>query len=44
MEQSQGQYDKEKLIELIRDGSKMLTNGFVQNQARSLKKSKKGNL
>jgi AcrR family transcriptional regulator len=44
MEQSQGQYDKEKLIELLRDGSKMLTNGFVQNQARSLKKSKKGNL
>ena len=44
MEQSQGKYDKEKLIELIRDGSKTLTNGFIQNHSRSLKKSNEGDL
>jgi hypothetical protein len=27
--------DKESLIELIRDGSRILTYGFIENQARS---------
>jgi AcrR family transcriptional regulator len=37
----QGNFDKEKLIELIRDGSKALTYGFIQNQSRSLKQKQK---
>jgi AcrR family transcriptional regulator len=38
---TQGKFDKEKLIELIRDGSKTLTYGFIEMQARSNKKNKK---
>ncbi len=40
----QGDFDKEKLIALIRDGSKTLTYGFIENQTRPSKKRKKGGL
>ena len=38
---TQGNKDKDSLIELIRDGSKILTYGFIENQARSSAKKKK---
>jgi AcrR family transcriptional regulator len=41
IEKTQGGFDKERLIELIRDGSKTLTYGFVENQTRSSGKIKK---
>lgn len=38
IEETQSNFDKGKLIELIRDGSRTLTYGFIENQARSAEK------
>lgn len=44
VKETQGNLDKQSLIELIRDGSRILTYGFLENQARpSAKEKKKGN-
>jgi hypothetical protein len=43
IQETQGNLDKGRLTELIRDGSRILTYGFIENQARSSVK-KKGNL
>jgi len=43
IQETQGNLDKERLTELIRDASRILTYGFIENQARSSGK-KKGNL
>jgi len=44
IEETEGNVDKEWLIELIRDGSKTLTYGFIENQRRSSEKKKRGDL
>lgn len=44
IKKTQGSLDKKSLVELIRDGSRILTYGFIENQARSSVKEKKGNL
>ena len=41
IEETQGHFDKEWLIEIIRDGSRTLTYGFIENQARSAEKREK---
>jgi hypothetical protein len=41
IDETRRNFDKEKLIELIREGSKTLTYGFIENQARAAKRRKK---
>lgn len=41
IEETRSNFDKAKLIELIREGSRTLTYGFIENQAHSAKKRKK---
>jgi len=42
VKETQGGLDKESLIEFIRNGSRILTYGFIENEARSSVKMKKG--
>jgi len=44
IEETEGEVDKEWLIELIRDGSRTLTYGFIENQRRSAERRKEGEL
>lgn len=44
VERTQGDFNEERLVEFMRDVSKVFRSGFIENQARSSKNSEKGKL